>query len=226
VSETVPRTTDIETGLMLVVHRAFQRDLGRMIQTLTDPRRPGRRQRRLLAARWEHFYESLRIHHLAEDMHIWPLLRVRIANQRMLDDMVSEHAVLDPLLESVRPAFEAYVRKGPAAHVPAATQADLTRQLEGILDVLSRHLSHEEEDALPLMGSHLSPGEWDAFVEPQRRGNSRSGGRWFMLWLLDGAPPPARAAVLGRQPRWRRVLITRFWEPKYRRTTQATFAQR
>jgi hypothetical protein len=165
----------------------------------------------------------LEIHHTAEDERIWPLLRRRVKDQELFDEMAAEHAALDPLLAAVGPAFEAFARGIPPSGI-RAQQADLARSLEAVRDALSRHLAHEEDDALSLMGRHLTPAEWDAFVEPHRRGNSRKGARWFLLWMLEDAPPPARAAVLERQSRWRRVTLTRFWEPAYRRTTRATFA--
>jgi hypothetical protein len=124
--------------------------------------------------------------------------------------MEVEHAEHEPLLARVRAALETFSRRSGSAG--ARKRAELAQGVEDIRDVLGRHLAHEGKDALPLMGTHLTPGDRDAFVEPQRRANSRTGAGWFLLRLLEGAPPPPRAAVMGQQPRWRGILITRLWE--------------
>lgn len=72
-------------------------------------------------------------------------------------------ASLDPLLARIRPAFEIFGNRSGSAG--AGTRAELVQGVEDIRDVLGRHLAHEEEDAIPLMGTHLTPAELDAFVE-------------------------------------------------------------
>lgn len=204
--------------MMLVVHRAFLRDLGLLAGAVDGPgsARPG--GRRQLVRRWAHFRECLELHHTAEDEWLWPLLlrRVTADEGRGVAELEAEHALLDPLLTGTSRAFDAYLGG------EAGAAAETIGRLAEIRELLERHLEHEES-LLPMMAGYLSPAEWEAFVEPQRRAHSRASSRWFLLWLLETAPPPARARLLGSRTPRERFLLERFWEPLHLRRLKAAF---
>ncbi|MFI6284905.1 hemerythrin domain-containing protein [Streptomyces sp. NPDC051018] len=207
-----------DTSMMMVVHRAFLRDLGLMSEEVGRPVAHSGRRRRLLASRWRHFRRCLELHHVAEDTKLWPLLLARAdeADREEVRELEAEHALLDPLLTATSAAFDDFAagRGGAPQHV--------VELLHEMRDLLVRHLKHEES-LLPMMADHVSPGEWEAFVEPQRRADSPASSRWFLLWLLEDAPAPARHRLLSRRTPVERLMLKRFWEPLHSRRLRATF---
>ena len=103
---------------------------------------------------WQVFKRQLHFHHTGEDRLIWPRLADRLAHSESamstLEAMESEHALVDPLLEAVDAAFA-----DPAGDELAGAVDELVTTLHG-------HLAHEERDALPLIGTALTVGEWRA----------------------------------------------------------------
>src|SRR6478609_4048667 len=89
-----------------------------------------------------------------EDTSLWPQLRARPLRPdevAVLDQMEMEHAQIDPVLERVDRAL--------AEH-------DAERLVESFRTLaagLTAHMRHEENEALPLIETHLGPPGWDAF---------------------------------------------------------------
>lgn len=156
-------------------------------------------------ARWELFKKQLHIHHTAEDETLWPQLRAAVSAPEdiaVLDAMEREHAQLDPQLEQV----DAALASGRAA---AATVDDLATGL-------GAHMRHEENEALPLIETHLGRPGWDAFTRGIRKTQGLRGAAVYLPWLLDGAPPSLQTEVLGMLPPPARVLCRRVWLRRYR----------
>jgi hemerythrin-like domain-containing protein len=156
------------------------------------------------------FTKQLHIHHTAEDTSLWPRLRaqaVRPHEVHILDAMEMEHAQIDPELERVDQALADH----DAERVVAAVQA--------LAVGLNVHMRHEENEALPLIETHLGPSGWDAFGREIRKtqGGIR-GGATYLPWVLDGASPEMQAKVLALLPPPARILYRRVWAPKYSRT--------
>ena len=95
---------------MLAAHRAFRRDVTTLAHaasrdTLRDPVR-----RVTVGTGWEVFRRQLLLHHQAEDTGVWPVLRTRLAGSAtalsVLDEMVAEHSLIDPLLATVDQALD------------------------------------------------------------------------------------------------------------------------
>jgi Hemerythrin HHE cation binding domain len=175
----------IDTSMMYAVHDAFRRDLDR----LTAAEHP---------VRWERFTTFLHIHHTAEDTHLWPVLRRKLADRpadlAVLDQMDDEHTGLTALLDTVN--------KSP-------------HQIERLADALAAHCAHEEELALPLVVDLLTAEEWTAFGNEQRRQLGLRGAATFFPWLLDGATDDVRRTVLGYLPPPVRLLYRAVWRPRY-----------
>jgi Hemerythrin HHE cation binding domain len=125
----------------------------------------------------------------------------------LLQAMEDEHARIDPLLAAVEGAF--------------ADRDGGHRRLGDTVDALAGelcgHLTHEERDALPLIDRSLTPTEWQAFGNDQRRRVGIRGGAQLFPWLLDEAAPDEIKAVMGGLPAPLRVVYRRIWQPHYAR---------
>jgi iron-sulfur cluster repair protein YtfE (RIC family) len=199
-------TGRLDLTVMVAFHDAFRRDLAHLARTasrrhadLDDPAR-----RTAVLAGWELFKSYLHFHHSAEDTDLWPRMRTHLADRpddlALLQAMEDEHARLDPLVAAVDGAFAD--REGGHQRLGDTVDA-LAGELHG-------HLRHEERDALALIDQSLTPAEWQAFGNQQRRRLGFGGAAQLFPWLLKeaspqqvtallaGLPPPLREEVLRR----------------------------
>lgn len=194
----------IDFTAMYASHDAFRRDLARLADAVAE----GRAGTPAVRAGWQNFQHQLHVHHTAEDAGLWPRVRERVAGRprelALLDAMEDEHARIDPLLAAVDTAL---TDRAPEL-------GDLVRALTATLD---DHLKHEEDAALPLIQDVLTDADWGAFIGRIRETQGVRGAAVFVPWVVDGAPPAARARFLGSMPPPVRVLNRLFWEAGYRR---------
>jgi iron-sulfur cluster repair protein YtfE (RIC family) len=189
-------TGRLDLTVMVAFHDAFRRDLAHLARVasrrhadLDDPAR-----RTAVLAGWELFRTYLHFHHSAEDTDLWPRMRTHLADRpddlALLQAMEDEHARLDPLVVAVGRAFND--RDG--GHQRLADTVDaLASELHG-------HLRHEERDALPLLDRSLTPTQWQAFSNHQRRRLGFDGAAQLFPWLLQEASPQQVKAVLAGLP--------------------------
>jgi hemerythrin-like domain-containing protein len=187
---------------MYVTHDSFRRDLRRLAAAADAGRTADPRVR----DGWRNFKRQLHVHHTVEDAWLWPRLTGLVADRpddlALLADMAAEHAVLDPQLAAVDAALEA-----GAPGLPAEV-AELTR-------VLDRHLRHEEEDALPLIQSVMTPADWRGFARAMARTQGPSGAAVWVPWITDGMTPADARKFLDRLPAPLRLLNRLFWQSRY-----------
>jgi len=209
-------TGDADLTVMLAAHEALRRDLTGLAHaaaaTGSGRGDPGRRQ--AVQRGWAVFQRQLHIHHTAEDELVWPALRDRLAAsdaaRSVLDAMEAEHEQIDPLLAAVNQAMDGADRDGQPDGAALADTVDvLTMALHG-------HLAHEERDALPLIGTALTVGEWRAVGRRIGLRNLRRAPEMF-AWMLDGAAPERAAAATGQLPPPARVLYRAVWQPRFAR---------
>lgn len=196
----------IDTSMMYAVHGAFQRDLERLAILAENGTATGQPVR----ACWERFKTFLHVHHTAEDTHLWPVLRAKLASRpadlAVLDLMENEHTGLTALLDATEAALTASVEQDELA--PYAQRLSLG---------LATHCQHEEELALPLVTELLTGPEWAAFGAEQRRQLGLGGAASFFPWLLDGADDEVQRTVLAVLPAPVRLLYRTLWRPRYLR---------
>jgi iron-sulfur cluster repair protein YtfE (RIC family) len=200
---------DADLTIMLAAHAGFRRDLLRLARAASaDQPDPARRD--AVKAGWETFKHQLHLHHTAEDELVWPALRTRLAAsvhaQSVLDAMEEEHSRVDPLLTAVDHAF-AHQEDGRIGDVTSALTSELLK-----------HLTHEERDALPLIGVGLSAAEWRGVGFKIARKNGLSAGGEMFAWMSDGAEPATASAVIGTLPPPARLVYRALWRPRYNRT--------
>jgi hypothetical protein len=191
------QTNTVDMTIMLATHDAFRRDLGRFRDAADSHTFP--------LERWNVFTNVLHVHHTSEDEFVWPLLRDRLepltGDVPVLEQMVDEHARIEPLLAGVERAFEQ--RDG------------LADAIDALAGSLGAHLDHEERNALPLVAASVSPEEW-AEVGRQMQGLlGADGAAEFFPWLLDGMPDERAQDVLGVLPPPLQTVYERVWRPQY-----------
>ncbi|HEY5833682.1 hemerythrin domain-containing protein [Streptomyces sp.] len=196
-------TYRLDFTMMYAVHDAFRRDLALLVAA-TDPRTGSLRA---FKEGWATFKYYLTIHHTAEDASLWPPIRRKAGSDpervALLDAMESEHAVLDPLMDSID------------AQLAAGDTARLRETVEELSTALLGHLDHEEVKGLPLIDAVLNEKEWDDFGEEQRNQVGTKGAAQFFPWLLDGAADSTEEKVLGLVPPPIRFLYRKQWRPRY-----------
>jgi iron-sulfur cluster repair protein YtfE (RIC family) len=194
----------IDFIMMYVTHDAFRRDLTRL-EAAASAGRAGTPQAR---AGWENFKTQLHVHHTVEDTWLWPRLTDLVKDRpdalALLDDMESEHARLDPLLETFDQGL-------------AQDATDLTERAKALTAVLERHLDHEEEEALPLIQEVMTPEDWREFGRAMARRQGVRGASVYIPWIKDGMSRADRHRFLGELPPPVRALDRLIWSPRYRR---------
>jgi iron-sulfur cluster repair protein YtfE (RIC family) len=208
---TTDTTSHLDLTLMVAFHDAFRRDLGHLARAAS--RRPAELEeparRTAVLAGWELFKTQLHIHHTAEDQDLWPRMRTHLADRpdqlALLQAMQDEHARIDPLLNAVDGALAD----------PHGGHQRLGGTVDALASELHRHLRHEERDVLPLIDQSLTPAEWQAFGDDQRRRVGIRGAAQLFPWLMDEAAPDEIKAVLGGLPAPLRVVYRRIWQPRY-----------
>jgi iron-sulfur cluster repair protein YtfE (RIC family) len=182
----------LDMTMMYVFHDALRRDL-RQISRM-EARSDG----------WDLFETLLQAHHTAEDDALWPVVRDAIGGRAddlvLLDEMAAEHAALGPLLEAIATAA-AGGDSAPEAWAELATK-------------LQEHLTHEEEDALPLIDATLSEEQWMSFGQTATERVAPNMPQ-FLPWLLDGADDDTAAQVLSRLPELVQQAYRDVWQPAY-----------
>jgi hemerythrin-like domain-containing protein len=197
----------LEMSMMFAVHEALRRELVRINRVANqadgDPRKSLRS-----ALGWELFKKFLDVHHVSEDLAVWPVLHERVAGDsektELINALEAEHAGIDPLLKAIDEA---------AADLDSGYQrfGDLVDEL---ITSLNRHLDHEESDGLDLIDATLTPEEWLRFavLHSDRIGTDSS---LYMPWLLDDASPQTLSTILGGFPEQLLTAYREQWGPHY-----------
>jgi hemerythrin-like domain-containing protein len=192
----------IDFTVMYATHEAFRRDLAR----ITAAAAAGTVSTPQIRAGWENFKHQLHIHHTVEDSDLWPRLRRAVSRPQdlaLVEEMVDEHAQIDPLLDAADTALT-----GPAT-------TNLSAHLRELSAALNHHLTHEEEDALPLIQSALEPADWRAFTSQMARHQGIKGAAVYVPWVLDERSPAEQRRFLAAMPPPVRLINRIFWQPRY-----------
>ena len=200
-----PLQGKVDFTLMYAVHDAFHRDLRYLIAAVEA----GQTADPAVRTGWATFKNQLHVHHTAEDTSLWPPLRQKVTRpdqMAVLDAMEAEHARIDPLLAQVDTSLAAPGRAGLADNAAALAQT------------LAAHMTHEEDQALPLVEAHLGPAGWAGFRKATGKIQGLRGGAEFFPWMLDGASADTSKRVLRTLPPPARLLYRAVWRPRYART--------
>jgi hemerythrin-like domain-containing protein len=190
----------VDLAGMYLMHRAFRRDLNRFAAAAEDTPAADRERWHRIAVRFELFASVLHKHHSGEDVGLWPLLAERGADPAVLDALEAEHAVIDPLLASVR-ADLGRLADGTGNESIRDRVARTTAELR---DALQTHLAHEESDGMALVQRHLTPEDWTRLDEEVFSKDYTAREVPAVIgWIASGCPTEA----LHRMPGANAVLV-------------------
>lgn len=201
------KTSKLDMTRMYIMHDALRRELERIARatarTDDDPRRIMR-----AAVGWELFKSFLHIHHTAEDVALWPVMRQALTGcpdeLALLDAMEAEHAAIAPMLNAI-----------DATLADRNSAPDVVGDLTGALAaVLHGHLKHEEDETLAVIDATISPAQWQFLTDEHSRLGAGDMAR-MTAWVLDGASPEHTAAMLSSVPEPVRQAYHNEWQPAY-----------
>ena len=200
---TANRPDAINFTEMYVTHDGFRRDL----QRLATAAAAGRTDTPQVRDGWANFMRQLHVHHTVEDAWLWPRLKKLVAGRAddlaLLAAMEAEHEALDPRLEAVETAIR-------------AGSVELAQMVAELRSVLDAHLRHEEEEALPLIQSVMTPKDWRGFSRAMARRQRLGGASVWIPWITDGMAPSDARDFLARIPPPLRLLNRLSWDSRYR----------
>jgi hypothetical protein len=219
-------TGDADLTIMFAAHDALRRDLVSLARAagaddLSDPAKA-----ESVATGWAVFKRQLHMHHTAEDELIWPALRERLTRSEhalsVLDAMEDEHEQIDPLLAAVDDAFAVSAgSRDPGSRGAGSLGAgSLGDHVDALVTTITGHLTHEEREGLPLIGTALTAAEWRRVGFRIARKNGLSGGSEMFSWMLDGAAPDRTRETLAQLPPPARVLYRAVWRPRFAKTSR------
>src|SRR3954452_10822814 len=183
----------IDMQMMYVMHHAFRRDLDAFAAAVPATPVTDRRTWQRLADRWALFAEVLHHHHTGEDDGLWPaLLRLGSPDDvATLAAMESEHAEIDPLLESCAAGLRQL-----AGGADGDTRAALAVRVSAARESLRRHLAHEESEAIAIAQRVLTPADWVAREEEHfSKGLTLGYAARLVPWAAAGLPREVRDRV-------------------------------
>jgi hypothetical protein len=121
----------------------------------------------------------------------------------LLDALAEQHQQIDPDLAVV----------GDRSR-PLAERAQALRRLH---TALGRHLDDEERDAVPLIRSCVTRGEWETHGQEVVRGYGRRRVPTLFGWACGAGTPEMVCRTLKEFPAPVRLLFRLRWWPAYRR---------
>lgn len=188
----------VDLKMMYLMHHGFRRDLNRFAAAVTATPVDERDTWVALAARWEHFFEVLHLHHSGEDAGLWPFLMAHADadEQATLEAMEAEHSQIDPLLASCADGFATLA--GDRVGVDADdVRAALVVRIAATRDALARHLAHEESEAMVILQRYMTPKQWeDLENEHFRKDVPFSHLKYVVCWIAEELPDDVRNDLL------------------------------
>ncbi len=159
----------VDMMMMYVMHHAFRRDLTRFAAAAAATPVADHRTWQALRSRWTTFGAILHHHHSGEDAGIWPYLLERAdeSERATLQAMEEEHSHIDPLLTACGEGFAELAgdRVGRTEAELEDVRAALQVRVAATRDALSRHLHHEESEAMAILQRHMTQEDWETIAE-------------------------------------------------------------
>lgn len=185
------------------------RGMMRLLESAVSEARPGdSKQMKVLSEFGLFAVAGTHFHHGSEDDYFWPAIVRNGADESLLEPLVKEHHLLDPLLDEAERAFQA-LRNG----VPDAQAIESLSLLVGRfkLDMLT-HLDHEEPIFFPLLAKYMPDAESDRLGAELAKKAPRKGISWLMGAVEYGMTKEQATEFLATFPKpiqWIRPLLLR-----------------
>ena len=166
-------TTTVTTPNLLgmrFAHRMMRRDLHRFTEVARQiaAGAPCDARRADAIAGWlRHLCHEIHHHHTVEDRLTWPLIARSAGSEIDLAVLSEDHAALDPLLDEIRWAVDAFQgRPG------IATAERLAAALARVRDELDEHVEEEERALFPIIERHVAVADWEEMEKEIRKGGA------------------------------------------------------
>jgi hypothetical protein len=210
---TSPPDTLTDVHDMVVVHRAFRRELGLLPGLVRAVPAGDTARAAVLAAHLRLCLAGLHLHHSGEDAVLWPTLLARTTPQAALvHRMEAQHEQVHDRVEALRAALDRWATEAR----PAVTE-EVATGVEALEAAVLPHLAEEEREILPLAARHLSEAEWEAVGQHGMAHMARSQLPIMFGMVLEGCDPEERARMLGVLPGPVRLLARTVFAWQYRR---------
>jgi hemerythrin-like domain-containing protein len=200
----VVQQSKIDFTIMYSTHDAFRRDLGRLEAAVTA----GRTDSDEVRAGWKNFKNQLHVHHSVEDAALWPRVERAVADRpadlALMREMKAEHVLLEAPLNAIDEAM-------------AGKSGVLAEQVQELSAILTQHMTHEENSALPLIQDVLTVKDWGAFRSAMARAQGPKGAAMYVPWIMDGAAAEDQRAFLNAMPSPLAVINRLFWQSRYQK---------
>lgn len=201
---------------MTLAHRAMSTDLRRLAELAGAVRdrdltcTPGRS--RAIARYVELLCDSIRHHHAAEDVMLWPLIRASVGDHLDLSELTDDHRALDLRLDQLQAraaAFRLWRGSPQIAGLVAVALTELTA-------LLGEHIRDEESLVLPAITEHVSATDWATMQTAARAGRRMSfdDPREHAVLNPDERAARARGSGIGQRIH---LLVLRLWHRKLER---------
>jgi hypothetical protein len=211
-----PTTPDLTYTLL--EHRAMRVDAGRLAGHLRSLSPQEALDHSLAATTWyRHFQSTIHDHHRFESEFLFPALGDRSPEFADIDARLEhEHDLLEDALASAGEAREALVGAAGSS-TWARARDEAIDAMDGLVDIVHRHLDHEEALAFPILERVLPAADYRRLMS---RGSRAIGVRSIVFtapWVLEKADQTEADGALATVPRPISWLYRRRWEPSYRR---------
>jgi hemerythrin-like domain-containing protein len=210
-------TTQLETLTdvhdMVVVHRAFRRELT-LAPRLVRAVAPGDTARaQVLAAHARLMLKGLHLHHTSEDELLWPKLLDRCPpDAALVERMEAQHERVAAAIEQLGPALDRW-----EAEARPAVSEEVATAVEEMAAALFEHLDEEERHILPLAARHVTQAEWDELGEHGMAEMEKKELPLMFGAALEEATPEERRHMMAKLPLPIRVLFRLVFLRQYER---------
>jgi hemerythrin-like domain-containing protein len=151
-------------------------------------------------------------HHTTEDDYYWPAVERNGANAALLEPLIEEHRLIDPLLDETEKIFAA-LNGGPLG---SGSVESLRNQVSRFKGDMLRHLDNEEPIFFPLLAQYMPDEESERIAAVLAKKAPRKGISWLMGGVEYGMTREQSTEFLATFPKpiqWTRPLLLR----KYRK---------
>jgi deazaflavin-dependent oxidoreductase (nitroreductase family) len=185
-----------DTHDMVVIHRAFRREISLMPQLIQSvPDGDGARAR-VIAEQFADYQLGLHFHHSGEDELIWPLLLARVDLEA--ETVLRMEAQHDVIARTLKAAAQRIARWQAAPSL--VTAGPLLAALAEHRAAVTEHLRDEEDHILPLVEQHLTQAEWDRLGERFAAEIPKNKMLFFLGLILEDATPAEREQLTSHLP--------------------------
>lgn len=202
---------------MALAHRVMLRDVDRLTELCRELAAGGPvppKRATAVAAYVRDWADSVHHHHTVEDDVLWPVLEVSAGPHIDLTELSEDHDALDPLLDRLRSAADAY-----AARPAEDTASVLGHELARIGDMLREHIGDEEASVFPVIQRYVSVADWQ-HVEKTIQKSAKLG--FEAPRVVAVMTPDEYATLIAEAPLPLRIVI-KLVVPPYRRRERLVF---